>query len=46
MNLKPRNAARIIENDSLADATPAARQRVRIPYQTDTALFGGWGVKL
>jgi hypothetical protein len=37
---------RIIETDSLTEDTSAARQRVRIPYQSDTVLFGGWGVKL
>ncbi len=47
MNPEERKSARrIIDNDSLVDPTPAARQTVRIPYQPDTTLFGGWGVKL
>lgn len=47
MTLESRNSAqRTIDNDSQADTTPATRQRVRIPYQTNTVLFGGWGVKL
>lgn len=40
------SAPRIIENDSQSDSTGAARQRVRIPYQPDTILFGGWGIKM
>ncbi len=47
MKIDTRSAAhRIIPNDTLTDTTPAARQPIRIPYQTDTVLFGGWGVKL
>jgi hypothetical protein len=47
MNGEERNSTRrIIETDSLVEETPAGRQRVRIPYQSDSALFGGWGVKL
>ena len=47
MNAQERKSTRrMIETDSLTEETPAARQRVRIPYQPDTALFGGWGVKL
>lgn len=47
MNFESRKSAqRIIENDSQVDTTPATRQRVRMPYQTNTVLFGGWGVKL
>jgi hypothetical protein len=37
---------RLIDNDSLVDDTPAACQPVRVPYQPDTVLFGGWGIKL
>lgn len=37
---------RIIDNDAVSDTTSADRQPVRIPYQPDTVLFGGWGVKL
>jgi hypothetical protein len=37
---------RIIDNDAQRDTTSADRQCVRIPYQPDTILFGGWGVKL
>lgn len=37
---------RIIENDTHTDTTPATRTCVRIPYQTDSVLFGGWGIKL
>jgi hypothetical protein len=37
---------RIIESDSVTEPAPSTRQRVRIPYQPDTGLFGGWGVKL
>ena len=37
---------RIIENDVQSDPTPAARQAVRMPYQADSVLFAGWGVKL
>ena len=47
MNVELRNEPRrVIDNDLQADTTPAARQPIRIPYQTDTVLFGGWGVKL
>lgn len=47
MNVEVRNSApRIIETDSQSDTTAAARQRVRIPYQPDTILFGGWGIKM
>jgi hypothetical protein len=38
-------ARRIIDNDSLFEDTDAARQPVRLPYQPDTVLFGGWGVR-
>ena len=37
---------RIIDNDHLSDTTAADRQPVRIPYQPDTVLFSGWGIKL
>lgn len=37
---------RIIESDAQADPTPADRQTIRMPYQADSVLFGGWGVKL
>lgn len=47
MNVEMRNnSRRVIDSDLQADTTPAARQPVRIPYQPDTVLFGGWGVKL
>lgn len=35
-----------IDNDTYRDETRATRQPVRMPYQPDTALFGGWGIKL
>jgi len=38
-------ARRIIDNDTLFEDTDVARQPVRLPYQTDTVLFGGWGVR-
>jgi hypothetical protein len=37
---------RIIENDTQREVTGAQRHCVRLPYQPDTLLFGGWGVKL
>jgi hypothetical protein len=37
---------RTIDNDTTTDETRATRQPVRMPYQPDTVLFGGWGVKL
>lgn len=47
MNSEVRDSERrIIDNDLLNDSTAAARQPVRIPYQPDTVLFSGWGVKL
>jgi hypothetical protein len=46
MSPEERSTRRIIDNDSIIDPAPSTRQRVRIPYQADTALFGGWGVKL
>jgi hypothetical protein len=42
----PNKQRRIIENDTHSDSTGATRQRVRMPYQPDTGLFGGWGIKL
>lgn len=47
MNKNARNPApRIISNDLVSDPTAAQLQRVRVPYQPDTVLFAGWGVKL
>lgn len=47
MNIEVRDSERrIIDNDLLSDTTAAARQPVRIPYQPDTVLFSGWGIKL
>lgn len=37
---------RTIDNDTATDDTSATRSPVRMPYQPNTALFGGWGVKL
>lgn len=41
-----RTYRRIIDNDWQTDVTPADRQPVRMPYQTDSSLFTGWGIKL
>lgn len=47
MNIEVKSSRRrIIDNDTQADPTAASRQPVRIPYQPDTVLFGGWGVKI
>lgn len=40
------HSRRIIDTDWQTDPTAAERQPVRMPYQSDTSLFGGWGVKL
>lgn len=47
MNTEVRTARRnIIESDTHSEPTPAARPTIRIPYQAESVLFGGWGVKL
>ena len=47
MNSEVRESERrIIDNDILRDTTAAATQPVRMPYQPDTVLFSGWGIKL
>jgi hypothetical protein len=37
---------RVIDTDHPSDTTSAERLCVRVPYQADTMLFGGWGVRL
>lgn len=46
MNETHTSVRRIIDNDMTSDETRGARQPVRMPYQPNTVLFGGWGVKL
>lgn len=46
MNDMRKSVRTTIDNDNRTDDTSATRQCVRIPYQPDTILFGGWGVKL
>jgi hypothetical protein len=46
MSTSPRNPTRRIINGDLPDVTAAERQPVRMPYQPETLLFGGWGIKL
>ncbi|HZZ64016.1 MAG TPA: hypothetical protein VFE17_00830 [Candidatus Baltobacteraceae bacterium] len=47
MNKNARNPApRIISSDLVSEPTAAQVQHVRIPYQPNTVLFAGWGIKL